>query len=112
MTGTSSTAGSGRAGGRGRVSHRRELAVVTFTAVASIAGIGGFLAAHQPVAYTPQTAVRQTPADQTAQNAETGGGDEGRAALVQRSPGASPSFSNVSRAAPSAVSQGSVPAGQ
>lgn len=32
-----------------RVSPRKELAVVTFAAVASIAGVGGLLSVHQPV---------------------------------------------------------------
>ena len=32
-----------------RVSPRKELAVVTFAAVASIAGVGGLLSMHQPV---------------------------------------------------------------
>lgn len=34
---------------RKRVSPRKELAVVTFAAVASIAGVGGLLGMHQPV---------------------------------------------------------------
>ena len=42
-----------------RVSQRRELAVVTLGAVASIAGLGGFLAANPPSwATTPETACR------------------------------------------------------
>jgi hypothetical protein len=110
MTEMSSTAGSGRAGTRRRVSHRRELAVVTFAAVASIAGVGGFLAAHQPVTHTSQPAVQQAPAIQTAWRTDDGGGDDGGQVLVRQAQGTSPSFSSGSHAAPSAVSQGSVPA--
>jgi hypothetical protein len=39
---------------RKRVSPRKEVAVVTFAAVASIAGVGGLLSAHQPVSQVAQ----------------------------------------------------------
>lgn len=110
-----SSADSGRAKARKparrRVSHRRELAVVTFAAVASIAGVGGFLAAHQPVTHTSQPApvVQQAPAVQTVWRGDDGAGDDGGKAFVQQAQGTSPSFSSGSHAAPSAVSQGSVP---
>lgn len=112
-----SNAGSGRAGSpkpaRKRVSHRKELAVVTLAAVASIAGVGGFLAAHQPVTQNSQPAstvqsVQRTPVVQTTWHGDDGERDDGGQAFVQRAQGASSSFSTHSHAAPSAVSQGSV----
>ena len=39
---------------RKRVSPRKEVAVVTFAAVASIAGVGGLLSVHQPVSQVAQ----------------------------------------------------------
>jgi hypothetical protein len=42
-----------------RVSPRKELAVVTFAAVASIAGIGGLLGVHQPLSQVAQPPPQQ-----------------------------------------------------
>ena len=42
-----------------RVSPRKELAVVTFAAVASIAGVGGLLGVHQPVSQVAQPPPQQ-----------------------------------------------------
>jgi hypothetical protein len=39
---------------RKRISPRKEVAVVTFAAVASIAGVGGLLGVHQPVSQVAQ----------------------------------------------------------
>ena len=60
-----------------RVSQPRELAVVTLGAVASIAGLGGLLAANPPSwATTPENATRETAATAEANPGGAKQGDE------------------------------------
>jgi hypothetical protein len=63
-----------------RVSQRRELAVVTLGAVASIAGLGGFLAANPPSwATTPENAASESAvAAEADPNGATRGDEETR----------------------------------
>jgi hypothetical protein len=116
-----------------RVSHRKELAVVTLAMVASISGVGGLLAANQPTSSQPTqtTGAPNRPAIATAarrggagrrpvrlvpsawrsddgrESDDGGGGAIQRPAKVHRVRKAVPAFSAHSRQAPSAVSQGS-----
>lgn len=122
-----------RAANERRVSHRRELAVVTLAAVASISGVGGLLAVNPPASQSAQPAgAREQPAlaaparpdDQTdglLPTSSNGGyrgddeyyeDDEGEQAAVQPASTlptrkAAPSWSAPSQAPASAVSQGS-----
>jgi hypothetical protein len=118
-----------------RVSHRRELAVVTLAAVASVSGVGGLLAAGQHATSTPAASVG-TPASSAitapAQPKTDQGtlavaqaprwGDDGDAAdgdgqaafqpannveLVRRN--ANVAQSSTSNSSPATVSQGSAP---
>ncbi len=130
---TESTPKKKGAGKAGRVSHRRELAVVTLTAVASISGVGGLLAAgqHASPPGQPASASSSALANQAqprhARNAlalqrvsyrgDDGeeAGDDGRAILrpaktvnpVRQS--GNVAVSRAPHARPSAVSQGSAP---
>jgi hypothetical protein len=116
-----------------RVSHRKELAVVTLAMVASISGVGGLLAANQS-AYSQTASSASKPAVSAPARHDGAGGkhlrflraswrdDDGREvgddgsgyAVVgpvkrhQASNGA-PSFSPRLHRSPSAVSQGSPP---
>ena len=120
-----------------RVSHRKELAVVTLAMVASISGVGGLLAVNQPASSqltaTVGSAAKPTITAHTQQ--DTSGkehvrlipsswrGDDGREidddgdgyavvrpARVHEVSNAAPSFSPRLHKSPSAVSQGSPPA--
>ena len=107
-----------------RVSPRRELAVVTIAAVASISGVGGLLAAgqHTPVqsasAVTntaqPRPAQRPLSVTQSSYRGEEAG-DDGRV-IVRPAKKVDPgrrngnlAWSSTAHARPSAVSQGSAP---
>ena len=124
------------AGKTRRVSHRRELAVVTLAAVASISGVGGLLAAGQqgslpvesanaPASSTitpptqPKTHQRTLAVTQASYHDDEGdeveGFDDGQAIVRPASKAkharrdARVAWSSTSHAAPSAVSQGSAP---
>jgi RsiW-degrading membrane proteinase PrsW (M82 family) len=118
-----------------RVSHRKELAVVTLAMVASISGVGGLLAAHQPTSSQPtQTAgASNRPVVVSAARRDGAGrrpvrlepsswrSDDGREiddarghstlhpAKTHRVHAAVPTFSAHSHRTPSAVSHGSPP---
>jgi hypothetical protein len=114
-----------------RVSHRRELAVVTIAAVASISGVGGLLAAGQNTPVWPANVSRSalTSSEQPGQaqrplsvtrasyRGDDGeeAGDDGRVILRPANkvdPGrhnGNLAWSHTSHARPSAVSQGSAP---
>ena len=118
-----------------RVSHRKELAVVTLAMVASISGVGGLLAAQQPTSSQPTQTAGAPDRPAVVRAARPGGagrrpvrlepsswrGDDGREidegdgrstllpAKTHRVRGAIPTFSARSHQAPSAVSRGSSP---
>jgi hypothetical protein len=110
-----------------RVSPRRELAVVTIAAVASISGVGGLLAAgqHTPVqsasAVTnpaqPRPAQESLSVTQASYRGDDGeeAGDDGRVILPPAKKvdpgrqGGNLTWSSTAHARPSAVSQGSAP---
>jgi hypothetical protein len=79
-----------------RVSQRRELAVVTLGTVASIAGLGGFLAANPPSwATAPENA---TPEIAVTAQADPGGASHSDDVAIQRQTGADSTAANVESA--------------
>lgn len=89
----------------GRVSSGRELAVVTLGMLASIAGVGGLLAAgHQPAG---AQAAASPPALSSPANDHRGGTGGSVGAGATPTPGSAASWSSPSQHTPATVSRGS-----